>query len=233
MKSLRNLIFVVLVSLPLTAYAELPWQLSQHTRYMALGDSLAAGYGAVPAAQGYAYQLYASGVFDTVPNTLLSNAGIPGTTSRDILEHQLPQAIKALREREAVQPTFITLLIGGNDLLQILNGADPNQVLTDFQLNLTEILGTLRAALPHTRIYVGNLYTIPQIPGADDIVPVFNDIIAGVADAFDVPWANVYKEFLGKKDYLLINRRGADQFEVHPSNAGHRAIARAFRAVIE
>ena len=28
-----------------TANAELPWQFEQHTRYMALGDSLAAGYG--------------------------------------------------------------------------------------------------------------------------------------------------------------------------------------------
>jgi lysophospholipase L1-like esterase len=30
-----------------------------------------------------------------------------------------------------------------------------------------------------------------------------------------------------------IEQDGADQFEVHPSNAGHRAIANAFKAVIE
>jgi len=58
-----------------------------------------------------------------------------------------------------VAPSFT---VGGNDLLEILSGADPAKVLADFQLNLTQILWALRTALPHTRIYVGNLYTIPR-----------------------------------------------------------------------
>ena len=49
-----------------------------HTRYMALGDSLTAGYGAHPATQGFAYQLYQSGVFDSINHTLLCNAAVPG-----------------------------------------------------------------------------------------------------------------------------------------------------------
>lgn len=232
MKTLRTLILALALLFPLASSAELPWQLSEHTRYLALGDSLAAGYGAVPATEGYVYRLYESGVFDWPPNTLLSNAAVPAMTSLDVLDHQAPQAIKALQPHDGVHATFITLTVGGNDLLRILNGEDPGIVLTEFQLNLAQILGTLSAALPNTGIYVSNLYTIPQIPGADDIVPVFNAIVAGVAGAFGVPVADVYGAFLGKKGLLLIEKHGADPLEVHPSNAGHRAIAKAFAAVI-
>ena len=73
--------------------AELPWEFSQHTRYMALGDSLAAGYGAVPATQGYVYLLYKNGVFDRAPNTLLSNVGVIGATSQHVLDHQVPSRV--------------------------------------------------------------------------------------------------------------------------------------------
>src|SRR5262245_220499 len=117
MRTFRNFIFAGLLLLPLSVHAELPWQFDQHTRYMALGDSLAAGYGAMPATQGYVYLLYQSGVFDTASNTILSNAGVPGATSQHVLDRQVPQAIEAFR------PTVITLTLGGNDLLRILNGA--------------------------------------------------------------------------------------------------------------
>jgi lysophospholipase L1-like esterase len=227
MKTFRNIIFAGLLLLPLSVHAELPWQFDQHTRYMALGDSLAAGYGAVPATQGYVYLLYQSGVFDTAPNTILSNAGVPGATSHHVLHHQVPQAI------EAFQPTVITITVGGNDLISILNGANPAQVLADFQVNLTQILLQLRTALPQARIYISNMYTVPEIPGADIIAPIFNNIVAGVANAFGVPVADVYSAFLGRHGLLLINRNGAGQFEVHPTNAGHRAIAQTFEAMIE
>lgn len=226
MKTLCKLIAFLFVLLPVAARAELPWQFEQHTRYMALGDSLAAGYGAVPVTQGYVYLLYQNGVFDTVPNTLLGNAGVPGATSQHVLDHQVPQAI------EAFQPDVITITVGGNDLLAILNGADPALVLGNFQTNLVQILGELRAALPTTRIYISNLYTIPDIPGADTVVPIFNSIVLGVANAYSVPVADVYSAFLGKDGLLLITRHGADQFQVHPTNAGHRVIEQAFEAVI-
>lgn len=230
MKTIRHLIIVSLFLFPLTAHAELPWQFDQHTRYLALGDSLAAGYGAVPTTQGYVYWLYQSGVFDTVPHTIFSNAAVPGATSRHVLDHQVPQAI------EAFQPTVITLTLGGNDLLRILNGTDPQQVLFEFATNLSLIFGQLRAALPNTAIYVSNLYTVPlpvQNPQqVDAIVAAFNNIVAGVAGAYGVPMADLHGAFLDQNGLLLISRNGADQFEVHPTNAGHRVIADAFKAVI-
>lgn len=49
------LAFSLVIAAP--AAADLPWQFDNNTRYMALGDSLVAGYGAVPATQGYVYLL--------------------------------------------------------------------------------------------------------------------------------------------------------------------------------
>jgi lysophospholipase L1-like esterase len=213
---------MALLVIPLPAYAELPWEFDEHTRYMALGDSLTAGYGAVPATQGYVYLLYQAGVFDTVPNTLLANAGVPGATSLHVLEHQVPQAL------EAFQPDVITITVGGNDLLQILNNGDPGQILFDFQVNLSEILLQLRSTLPEASIFISNQYTIPQIPGSELIVPAFNTIIENVAGAYGAQVADVYSAFLDRKGLLLIERNGAGQYQVHPTNAGYRVMARAF-----
>jgi lysophospholipase L1-like esterase len=213
---------VVLLLLPALAHAELPWQTDEHTRYMGMGDSLAAGFGAVPATHGYVYLLYQRGVFDTVPNTLFANAAVPGATSRHVLDHQVPQAI------EAFHPDFITLTVGGNDLLRILEGESPAQVLAEFGENLTMILSRLRTGLPQAQIAVSNLYSIPEITGSDTIVPLFNQVVEGVAAAFGVPVADVFEAFQGKQGLLLIERHGAGPFQVHPTNAGYRAMAGAF-----
>lgn len=215
-----------ITSTPILA-GSLPWQFENHTRYMALGDSLVAGYGALPVTQGYVYRLYREEVFDKIPHTLFSNAGVPGVTSKQVLDHQVPQAIEAFR------PSVITITVGGNDLLRILKGENPNLVLSEFQANFAQILGALRAALPNTRIYVSNLYTIPQIAGADQIVPVFNQIVAGVASMYNVPVADVYSAFLGRRGLLLIERPGAAPDEVHPTNVGYEVIADAFAALVE
>lgn len=52
------------------------------------------------------------------------------------------------------------------------------------------------------------------------------------AAAFGVPVADVYGAFKDRSGLLLIERHGAGQYEVHPTNAGYRAMARAFEAAI-
>ena len=58
------------------------------------------------------------------------------------------------------------------------------------------------------------------------IVPLVRDEYVVVS--FEL--ADVYSEFSGRTGLLLIERNGAGQFEVHPTNAGHRAMAAAFEA---
>jgi lysophospholipase L1-like esterase len=58
---IRKLICAAAAALLLVSsfvHAEVPWTFSNNTRYLAMGDSLAAGYGAIPVTQGYAYVLY-------------------------------------------------------------------------------------------------------------------------------------------------------------------------------
>jgi len=216
---------LVAAMLPGSVVADVPWTFGDDTRFMAMGDSLTAGYGAVPATRGFAYQLYLDGSIDTVPDTLFTNAAVPGATSQDILDHQVPMAVTRFH------PHVITLTVGGNDLLGILNGEDPGVVLATFQENLFQILATLRAELPEAKIVVGNLYE-PPVPGADQIVPVFNQILAGVAGSLGVSVADVHGAFHGRSGLLLVERNGSDAFQVHPTNAGYRVMADAFSAAL-
>jgi len=194
---------------------------------MALGDSLAAGYGAVPATEGYVYLLYQLGVFDSIERMLFCNAGVPGASSLDVLEHQVPQAVDKFR------PTTITMSVGGNDLLPLRDGAELRQVLHAFRTNLCQILQRLRSGLPEAKIYLNNLYSIPGIPETGVIVPILNRLISRVARAFDVPVADVYSAFQGKGGLLCIERDGAPRDEVHPTNAGYRVMAQAFEEVVK
>lgn len=223
---MKGLLSVVMMSGVLamsahTSHAELPWQFAGHTRYMVMGDSLGSGYGALPQTGGYAYQLYRTGLFDKVPRTLFCNASVIGVTSADVLVNQVPQAF-------VFRPDVVTLTVGGNDLAKILAGVDAQTVLEEFQENLTRILYALAIEL-HTKVYIANLYVIDEIPGADFVVPMFNSIVSGVASGFgDVYVADVYSQFQGGGGLLLIERNGAAPLEVHPTNAGHTAIAKAF-----
>jgi lysophospholipase L1-like esterase len=213
------------------AHAESPWTFSNNTRYLAMGDSLAAGYGAIPMTQGYAYLLYQGGTFDKVTNTTFANVGVPGATSANVFDFQVPEAVGIF------QPQVVTISVGGNDLLQILKGVDPGIVMPAFEANLSKILGTLRTSLPSAVIIIGNQYDIPEItasiPGGAQIIDTFNEIIAGVARVTNARVADVFHAFQGRKGLLLVERRRAEPSEVHPTNAGYRVMANAFAAAAQ
>src|SRR2546429_9756313 len=114
-----------LLAPPPLARAEHCWVDAQsHTRYMALGDSIAAGRGAMPQTDGYVYLLYRSGAIDDFRDTHLSNAAVSEATSENVLLHQLPQALPGPR-RVGFRPDVITITVGGNDLFTLLDNPDP------------------------------------------------------------------------------------------------------------
>lgn len=239
-----------LVTLPAPApvAAQSPQQLAADaTRYMALGDSLAAGYKAQPVTQGYAYLLYRTGVFDRMPHTLFNNAAVVGATSLDVLLYQVPQALITAGEG-GFQPQFITLSVGGNDLAAILRfaAANPtgdletviNDALHAYTTNLIAILQQLSLGLPGVQIFVANQYSVPEIemalPDGDLLLLGFNQALAGVLAGFpNAHLVDVHSAFLGRNGLLLIDRRGAGPFEVHLTNAGHRVMAQAFADALD
>jgi hypothetical protein len=88
----------------------------------------------------------------------------------------------------------------------------------------------LIASFPDSEIYVANQYDprLP-VPGGSDLVKALNNVIALVVSNFpQAAVVDLFSAFEGKKGLLLIEKKGADMFQVHPTNAGHRAIAKAF-----
>ena len=235
-----------LVAAPMSAQS--PQQLADDaTRYMAMGDSLAAGFKAQPATQGYAFLLYQTGVFDRMPHTLFNDIGVVGATSEDVLRHEVPLALIPAA-RGGFQPHYITLSVGGNDIaaLRALAFSNPppdvlekavDDALLAYGQNLAGILGQLASQLPNVKIFVANQYSVPEIealfPAGAGVVELFNAVtaaaVAGVPNAYLV---DVYEALLGRNGLLLIERRGASALEVHLTNAGHRVMADAFADVI-
>jgi lysophospholipase L1-like esterase len=217
------------------------------TRYMALGDSLAAGYLALPVTRGYTYRLYDTESFDAVSHTLFCNAAVPGATSRDVLLHQVPQALIGVG---GFNPKYVTLTVGGNDLLSILHYIQTNpdpatvvpfatQVITQYGQNLAAILFQLRMGLPNAKVFVANQYSLPEIearvPLAAPLIQFFNDVVAQVIGQFPshVYLVDVHNAFLGRKNLMLGGITGVSPFEIHPTNKGYHVMAQAFTEVIE
>jgi lysophospholipase L1-like esterase len=143
------------------------------TRYMAMGDSIAAGYKAQPATRGYAFLLYESGVFDRVSATVFNNIATVGATSQDVLGHQVPLALIEAA-RGGFVPQHVTLTAGGNDLAAVhrfaATGPAPavlqayiSAALLAYQNNLAAILQALTQNAPGRKIYVANQYSVPEI----------------------------------------------------------------------
>jgi len=218
------------------------------TRYMALGDSIAAGFKVSPATDGYPFLLYQEGVFDRMPHTLFNNAAVVGATSGDVLLHQVPQALIPL-EIGGFRAQYITLTVGGNDLLSVVRYAvtHPNDLtvpvfaqatLTSYSQHLAGIIGQLSVGLPGVKVFVSNQYTIPDLesllPGISQLVTAFNTSTAQVVATFPNAYlVDVYGAFLGRRNLLDLERHGLSVTEVHPTSVGHRVIEKAFADVID
>jgi lysophospholipase L1-like esterase len=215
-----------------------PWvSFETHTRYLAMGDSVSAGYGAMPVTHGFTYNLYQSNVIDNVNNTLFCPMAVPGALSQDVLLHQVPQARLFLADTGAPYRKVITLTVGANDLLQVLVGADPNLVLQTVGTNLAMILGQLRTLIPDGKIYVANYYDpkLP-VPGEKDLVMALNQVIVSVVASLgtsQITVVDIFTAFEGRSGLLLAEKKGSDLFEVHPTNAGYRVITDAFADAIK
>jgi lysophospholipase L1-like esterase len=216
-----------------------------NTRYLALGDSLSAGYGAYPATNGFVYRLYQSGAIDNLNNTLLCNIGVVNATSKDVLAHQLPLGALFFSDTGVDYRKIVTLTVGGNDMIALIGSLmdpslDPAQIaqivnntLLTYSANLCAILGNL-ISYSNIQIYVANQYD-PQlpIPGEADLVHALNNAIAMVVSGFpQAKVVDISSAFEGKKGLLLIEKKGADKYQDHPTNAGYEVMAKAFADAI-
>ena len=106
-------------------------------RYVALGDSYTIGT-SVSVAERFPDQLVAALGPEAPTLQLVANLGVNGHTSADLVRDELP----ALAD---LDPEFVTVLIGVNDVVQ-------GVPLETYEGNVTTILDALLARLPADRI---------------------------------------------------------------------------------
>jgi lysophospholipase L1-like esterase len=129
MRSTSTLVFALTcigLLVPSQTSAQINFEKSGY--YLSLGDSIAAGEGALPVTHGFVYQLYDRGVFGRTQVMDFSNVAIKGATADEVQALQVPEALCIQPPRIAVAPSVITLTAGGNDFFVYIatNGIPPD-----------------------------------------------------------------------------------------------------------
>ena len=179
-------------------------------RYVALGDSYTIGTSVSNDARWPNQLVAALGSGDPTGLELIANLGVNGYTSRDVIDVELPQL-------GSLQPEFITLLIGVNDVVQGVSAETYRQ-------NVVRILDDLVGQVGASRIIVVTTpdYTVTP-SGADYGNPVQqasgirenNTILTTLATARGIAVVDIHDLSLrAEADRSLVASDG-----LHPSGA--------------
>jgi GDSL-like lipase/acylhydrolase family protein len=225
--------------------------------YVGMGDSVAAGTGALPITNGYVYRLYEQGAFGQKQDVTFANVSVRGGRTWELRDNQVPQL---LCTSPALRPTVITITAGANDFL---NGdADiagiAFRVVQSIDLllhNGTSVLAApvmdpVTAApcppLTNVTILVSNYYRIPvPVPAVevqlDQALAGFDLALRSLLPVVQVPpgsrigYVDLYAASEGRTGLVLVERRlgfsGPYDFDIHPTNLGHMFIADQFQKV--
>ena len=205
--------------------------------YLALGDSIAAGIGASdPTRRGYP-----AVVLDYLKRQLGQPVvarvlAVPNETTASLLsDGQLDAARQELAAAAAAgqTPRLITLTVGANDLLNAGTAAtERDRALVVVRTNLDRLLAALRADLDrhgHSNVVVvvTTVYdptgSDPRVHGTDGWwIARLNRVIAEVAERERAVVADL-AGWIVESEPLMTHA----PYDLHPTNAGHVAIAGA------
>ncbi len=250
---LRLTIMLAVVLLPALASAQIDFDKTGY--YVAMGDSVATGEGAMPVTAGYAYRLYDHGVFGAKQQTDFANLSVRGGRSWDVRDHQVAQVLCA---EPAQRPTVVTITVGANDFLRsdsnILGIVSRVVEAVNLLLNnstpfvsspvLDPVTGQPCRPLTNVTILVSNYYSIPHpvpmiaaqldaaLRGFDQALSFLLPLVHVPAGS-EVAMVDLYTPSLGRQGLVTIQRRlgfeGPFNFDIHPTNVGHAFIARQFQ----
>ena len=243
----------MLATAPGIANAQIDFQKTVY--YVGMGDSVAAGEGALPVTGGYVYDLYTRGVFGATKDTDFASVALRGARSWELRDNQVAQVLCA---EPALRPTVVTITAGANDFLRgdtaIVSIAKRVAESVDLLLNnsvtplvAATVLDPVTSApcrpLAGATILVSNYYSIPH---PDPVIgPMLDSALRGfdqalrfwlqfvvVPDGSRVQFVDLYTPSLGRQGLVTIQRRGGYNgpfdFDVHPTNLGHTFIANQF-----
>jgi lysophospholipase L1-like esterase len=177
-------------------------------RYVALGDSYTIGTALDRADGRFPDQLAATLAGSATPLTLTANLGVNGYTSANLIDRELPAL-------DALDPQFVTVLIGVNDVVQ---GVPRDR----YEANVIKILDDLLGRLPANRIVTVAVpdYTVTPSGGdfgdprqQHDGIVANNATMARLAAARGITYVDTFDISLGAAtDLALVAGDG-----LHPS----------------
>jgi lysophospholipase L1-like esterase len=186
----------------------LPKKISQPISYVALGDSLTAGY-AVPTEENFPTQLTQALKEKGINIELSANLAVSGYTSQQVLDNELPVF-------DGMTPNFVTLLVGGNDLLhQVDNatfGKNFSAIVDHVLTKLNNKNSLLILTIPDLALTPNGLKYGEHLP-ASSAIEVQNAIIKDIADQRGIKVIELYElsKAMGDDPTLIAS----DSF--HPS----------------
>lgn len=245
-------LLATLAIVPALATAQINFEKDKY--YVGMGDSVAAGEGAMPVTGGYVYQLYDRGVFGRKQQMDFGNISLRGARSWELRDDQVGQALCA---RPALRPTVVTITAGANDFLggdlDILAIAMRVADAVSLLLNNFSPFGAPPVVDPATglpcpplsnvTILVSNYYSVPHpdplvFGQLEAALQGFDQALRFVLGVVPVPpgsrlaYVDLYTPSLGRTGLTTIDRRlgysGPFDFDIHPTNLGHTFIAREF-----
>lgn len=218
----------------------------QHIRYVALGDSIAYGYGLRNRERdGYVGQInqYLESCYDSV---FCCNLGTNGLESKDLLERLTDEENSWYHKYRATLQgaDIVTVSIGSNDLLHLLKldgdvsqylkngGARFQQACEDFQTTFPKIIQAVHEIAPRAEIYVDNVYnpcrTLSQFRSvyetADHYISQLN---SAFTDQQEYVLVDVKRIFDTSEEKLLNVTLNGGKVDPHPNADGHHRIADA------
>jgi len=211
--------------------------------YVALGDSLAAGFIVSDRQAAYVAQI-TQALQQQNDAITVRNFGVPGETSASMLRRQLPQAIQFIETQRAAgkRVSPITLDIGGNDGNAVARASDETRrrALAAIEANIDTALAQLVEATTENGERTSDIAIMTYynpFPGdvADQTTQAYwadqlNQVIEQVAERHGVAVADVATPFANGNVYRYTYLASGD---VHANDAGHAIIAQQFLEALE
>ena len=201
----------------------LPADRSTAVQYVALGDSTVEGVGATSPSRNYVSRLHER-LLAVYPKARVTNLGVGGATSADVLRRQLDRAVR-------LRPHLVTLSIGPND---ITTGV----AVETYEANLGVILGRLRAETTAVTVMnlIPDLAVTPRFSGTRERAAVgrqaivFNEALQRQGSVHHAQLVNLYA--VSQREVpLRPELMSADGY--HPSDAGYARWAELVWEAVE
>ena len=186
-------------------------------RYLALGDSYTIGTGASDESHSW------PSIIASRLGAELTNPAVNGYTTLDLIEHELPLVRR-------LQPDFMTVLIGVNDLVQ-------GRTADEYRRSLARIYDEV-ASLPEARVAAVSIPMWSYVPAAaefggrdyaEKLTRTFNGVAQEEVRARNFMWVDISDASasgVGTKNWIASD-------QLHPGDAQYAAWAEAIWSALK